>query len=115
MRRGQIRAVALTAQSGSGAGPTCQAVIISNDAANAAAAHTDRGVVTVVPVTTNTGRVHPFQVFLPAGLTGLPHDAKAQAEQVRSVTAGHVGERLGELPPALLTQLDQALRVHLDL
>ena len=115
MRRGQIHAVNLGAVAASGVDPIRQAVIVSNDAANAAATRHRRGTVTVVPVTSSTERVHPFQVLLPADLTGLPRDGKAQAEQVRSVAADHVGELLGELPAALLSQVDQALRVHLGL
>lgn len=41
------------------------AVIVSNDNANATAARLGRGVVTVVPVTSNTTRVFPFQVLSP--------------------------------------------------
>jgi hypothetical protein len=60
-------------------------------------------------------RVYPFQVLLPARLTGLPRDSKAQAEQVRSVTVERIGHRLGQLPAAFVSQLDQALRIHLGL
>jgi mRNA interferase MazF len=60
-------------------------------------------------------RVYPFQVLLPARLTGLPRDSKAQAEQARSVAVERVGRRLGQLPPAIVADLDQALRVHLGL
>jgi mRNA interferase MazF len=90
-------------------------VVVSNDAANATATRLGRGVVTVVPVTSNTARIYPFQVLLPAGQTGLPHDSKAQAEQVRSVAVERIGKRVGQLPAALITELDQALRVHLSL
>ena len=71
--------------------------------------------VTLVPVTSNTGRVYPFQVLLPASLTGLPRDSKAQAEQVRSVAVERIGARIGQLPSALVAELDQALRLHLSL
>ena len=37
--------------------------------------------VTIVPVTSNTERVYPFQVLLAANETGLGRDSKAQAEQ----------------------------------
>jgi mRNA interferase MazF len=74
-----------------------------------------RGVITVVPVTSNTTRVYPFQVLLPARQTGLPRDSKAQAEQVRSVDVERIGDRLGQLPNDLVTELDRALRVHLSL
>jgi mRNA interferase MazF len=115
VRRGEIRAVDLEPVRGSEAGRRRPAVIVSNDAANATAARLGRGVVTVVPVTSNLDRVYPFQVALPAERTGLPRDSKAQAEQVRSVAVERVGARLGQLPAALATELDQALRVHLGL
>jgi mRNA interferase MazF len=66
-------------------------------------------------VTSSITRVYPFQVLLPAGQTGLPRDSKAQAEQVRSVAVERIGKRVGQLPAALVTELDQALRIHLSL
>jgi mRNA interferase MazF len=115
MRRGEIVTVSLDPVLGSEASKTRPAVIVSNDAANATATRLGRGVITVVPVTSNTGRVHPFQVLLPSGQTGLRTDAKAQAEQVRSVAVERVGQRVGRLPADLITELDQALRIHLSL
>jgi mRNA interferase MazF len=115
VRRGEIRTVDLEPVRGSEASRTRPAVIVSNDAANATAARLGRGVVTVVPVTSSLDRVYPFQVVLPAQRTGLPRDSKAQAEQVRSVAVERVGARLGMLPAALVTELDQALRLHLGL
>ncbi len=92
------------------------AVIVSNDAANQTAARLARGVLTVVPITSNVERVYPFQVLLPAGAGGLPRDSKAQAEQVRSIDAERVGKQLlGRLPDGLMTSLDDALRLHLSL
>ncbi len=91
------------------------AVIVSNDGANTTASRLGRGVITVVPVTSNVRRIYPFQIMLPAGQTGLPRDSKAQAEQVRSIAVERVGIRVGRLPPALLSDLDDALRLHLDL
>ena len=41
-----------------------------------AAARLGRGVVTVVPVTSNITRVYPFQVLLPAAETGITVDSK---------------------------------------
>jgi mRNA interferase MazF len=80
-----------------------------------AATRLGRGVVTVVPVTSATERIHPFQVLLPARLSGLRHDSKAQAEQVRSVSVERIGKRIGQLPASLMAELDQALRIHLSL
>jgi len=90
-------------------------VIVSNDGANLTAERLKRGVITVVPVTSNITRVYPFQVMLPASECGLARDSKAQAEQVRSVAVGRLVRRLGQLPPALMSELEDALRLHLGL
>ena len=71
MRRGEIRVVGLDPVIGAESARTRPAVIVSNDGANTIAALLGRGVVTVVPVTSNTGVVHPFQVMLEAASTGL--------------------------------------------
>ncbi len=115
MQRGEIRWVDLDPVRGAEADKRRPAVIVSNDGANATATHLGLGVVTVVPVTSNVTRVHPFQVLLLASETGLAIDSKAQAEQVRSVAYGRVGTRLGVVPPNLMTRLDAALRLHLSL
>ncbi len=115
MRRGDIHLVNLDPARGSESNSRRPAVIVSNDAANATATRYGRGVVTVVPVTSNTMRVYPFQVLLPATRTGLSSDSKAQAEQVRAVAVERVGDRLGLVPATLMEQLDDALRIHLDL
>jgi len=115
MRRGEVRMVDLDPARGAEASKLRPAVIVSNDAANSTAARLGRGVVTVVPVTSSVERVYPFQVLLPAGAGGLPRDSKAQAEQVRSIDAGRIGEQLGRLPDDLTASLDEALRLHLAL
>jgi len=115
MRRGDIRLIDLEPVPGSEANKRRPAVVVSNDRANAAAEALGRGVVTVVPVTSNVTRVLPFQTLLPAELTGLHVDSKAQAEQVRSVAVERLGPLLGHVPPAVMRHLDDALRLHLDL
>ena len=115
MRRGEIRLVNLDPVVGNEAARTRPGVVVSNDGANTTAQRLGRGVVTVVPVTSNTGHVYPFQTLLPADETGLAVDSKAQAEQVRSVAVERVGTLIGTLPFHLMDQLDGALRLHLDL
>ena len=114
MLRGEIRLIDLDPVRGSEANKQRPAVIVSNDRANATAQRLSRGVVTVVPVTSNVTRVYPFQALLPADRTGLPRDSKAQAEQIRSVSVERIGPALGHLPADLMAQLDEAIRVHLD-
>jgi len=115
MRRGEIWEVNLEPVRGSEADKRRPAVIVSNDAANAATERTRRGVVTVVPVTSNVARLRSFQVLMPKARTGLKRDSKAQAEQVRSVAVERIGRRLGHVPRSLMTEIDDALRLHLAL
>lgn len=100
---------------GSEANKRRPAVIVSNDRANSIAARLGRGVVTVVPVTGNTDRIFPFQALLPAAATGLRQDSKAQAEKVRSIAVERLGVVLGRACGDVMTQLDDALRLHLQL
>ena len=91
-------------------------MIVSHDALNRVVSGLGRGVVTVVPITTNVERVYPFQVFLTADETGLPADGKAQAEQVRAVDVGRLRSSvIGSLTAGRLRQLEAALRLHLAL
>lgn len=115
MLRGEVRLTDLDPARGSEASKRRPAVVVSNDRANATAARLGRGVVTVVPLTSNIIRIFPFQTLLPAEGTGLPVDSKAQAEQVRSVTVERIGPVVGRLPATLMLELDEALRLHLQL
>ncbi len=115
MLRGEIWQINLDPALGSEANKQRPAVIVSNDRANATAAQLGRGVVTVVPVTSKTEKVFPFQVLLPAMVSGLPVDSKAQAEQVRSVATQRLLRRIGRLPADELRAIDDALRLHLAL
>lgn len=115
MLRGEIRLVDLEPVRGNEANNRRPAVIVSNDRANSMAARLGRGVLTVVPVTSNTDRVFPFQTLLPAAATGLRVDSKAQCEQVHSIAVERVGAVLGQAPADVMADLDEALRLHLQL
>jgi len=115
MRRGEIRLVDFEPVRGSESNKRRPAVIVSNDGANQRAASLGRGVVTVLPITSNTQRVFDFQVFLPAEQVGLDRDSKAQAELVRSVSIERVGQAIGVVPASLMRDVDDAVRVHLSL
>src|SRR6202158_6217382 len=115
MLRGEIRLVDFEPTRGAEANKRRPAVIVSNDGANITATRLGRGVVTVVPVTSNVERIYPFQVLLAAAATGLQRDSKVQAEQVHSVAVERIGGRVAVVPPAVMAQLDEALRLHLSL
>jgi mRNA interferase MazF len=115
MRRGDIWLFDFDPARGSEAAKIRPAVVVSNDGANLAASRTSTGVVTVIPLTTNTHTVYPFQALLTPLETGLPHPSKAQAEQVRALAIGRATRQVGLVRDSTMTRIDSALRVHLAL
>lgn len=115
MRRGEVWLADLEPSRGSEANKRRPVVIVSNDGANTTAERLGHGVVTVVPVTSNVQRIYPFQVLLPADETTLDHDCKAQAEQVRSIDVQRLRGPVATVPTHLMHELDDALRLHLQL
>jgi mRNA interferase MazF len=114
MLRGEIHLVDLEPARPGEANKSRPAILVSNDAQNTRAAVAGRGSVTVVPLTSNTDRIYPFQILVPAADSGIPVDSKAQAEQIRTIAISRVGPRLGRLTAELSDRLDAALRLHLD-
>jgi len=115
MLRGEIRLVDFGQALPGESAHQRPAVIVSNDGANSTAARLGRGVVTVAPMTSNVSRVYPFQVLISANESGLEHDSKVQAEQVRSISVERVRRSLGSVPAPLMLRIDEALLLHLSL
>lgn len=110
IRRGEIYWVNLDPTIGSEIRKTRPGLVVSNDTNNANAE-----TVTVVPLSTKVAKAYPFHVLLPAGSYGNKVPAKAKAEQVRTVSKLRLGKLLGTLPSLLMTRVDDALRLHLQL
>jgi mRNA interferase MazF len=86
------------------------AVVMSNNANNNFAL-----TITVLPLSTNTRKLYPFQVLLESSVTGLDADSKAQAEQIRTMSKKRVKGFVKSLPDDVVGKLEQALRLHLGL
>lgn len=82
------------------------AVILSNDAANAALNR-----VVVVPVTSQTARLYPGEARIT--LEGRP--GKAMADQMATAAKERLGARLGVLSAADLEAVEKAILFHLGL
>jgi mRNA interferase MazF len=115
MLRGEIRLVHLDPVRAGESSKTRPAVVVSNDALNATTMSLQRGIVTVVPITSNVKTLYPFQVKLSRGESGLRVDSKAQAEQIRSVAVSRIGDKIGRLSAESQERLDVALQLHLQL
>lgn len=116
MRRGDIYLADLEPARPSEANKRRPVVIVSANSLNRTVDRLGIGAVTIVPLTSNTEQVYDFQVLLPAAVTGLEADSKAQAEQIRAIRFSRLWrEPVGHVPTALMDQLNAALRLHLAL
>jgi mRNA interferase MazF len=116
MRRGDLYLASLDPVRGSEAAKKRPVVIVSHDALNRAVGERARGVITVVPLSSNVERIYAFQVYLPSDVTGLERDSKAQAEQVRALDFERFAPGpIGSLPMKYIARLNEALEIHLAL
>jgi len=115
MKRGEIWLVECDPSRGSEANKTRPCVIVSNQVGIDVVTRTQKGVLTVVPLTSNTKSVYPFQAFVSAVHSGLPKDSKAQCEQVRAADISRFTNKLGQLSAEQLAAVDDALIVQLGL
>lgn len=116
IRRGSVCWVDFGQAVGSEAAGRRPAVVVSTDEMNRASAKLGRGVLTVVPLTTNVRQVRQYEVMVESRVSGLRHDSKVQTEQVRAVDFRRITTPpMGTLPADVMAQLDRALRLHLAL
>lgn len=111
--RGAVCWVDLDPVQGSEANKRRPCVVVSNDAANTVASRLGRGVITVLPLTSNTQRVFDFQVPVSAEDSGLASDTKAQAEQIRAVDVRRITGQVSVLPVSLMNRIEESMRRHL--
>ena len=108
LQRGDVVRVNLDPVIGSEVGKARPAVVVQNDLANRSSS-----TVTIVPISTSTERIFPFQVRIPVGEGGLTRVSKALCEQIRTVSRERLGERLGRLSPDRMVEIRAALDRHL--
>ncbi|WP_295427082.1 type II toxin-antitoxin system PemK/MazF family toxin [uncultured Thiodictyon sp.] len=110
-KRGDILYADLSPTVGSEVNQRRPVLIVSNDANNRAAS-----TVTLLPITSNTTRVYPFEVALSPAESGLPKPSKVQAQQIRTIAKERItGPPVGRLTAATLQAVAAAMRLHLSL
>lgn len=87
-------------------------LVVQSDPYNASRLAT---VLTVV-ITSNTAlAAMPGNVFLPATATGLPRDSVVNVTALVTLNKTDLTDRIGEVPPSLMHEVDRGLRRILDL
>jgi len=109
-KRGEVYIVSLDPTAGSEIGKQRPALVISNNINNRNA-----DTVTVVPITSNTAKVYPFEVFLPKGAAGLQEDSKVKCEQIRTIDKSRLKRKIGEIGEDILKKVEKAILIHLGI
>lgn len=87
-------------------------LVIQADPFNASRLNTTLAAV----ITSNTGlAVMPGNVFLPAASSGLPKDSVVNVTALVTVNKTDLDTEVGQLPPALMSEVDRGLRGVLGL
>ncbi|BAY25712.1 MazE/toxin transcriptional modulator MazF [Calothrix sp. NIES-2100] len=112
MKRGDLYDARLDPTEGSEQGGVRPVIIVSRDVINA-----NSPVVLAVPCTTyrSTKRVFPTQVLIQAPDGGLDKDSIAMADQVRVLSKSRLLRLRGTVSDEVITKLNQALLIALDL
>jgi mRNA interferase MazF len=112
MRRGEIWWAALDMPSGSEPGYRRPVVIVSSNLFNQGGLRT----ILTIPLTTNLARGDvKGNVRLPSRQTGLAKTSVALAIQVAATDKRMLFDRIGRVPDAIMSEIDEALRLVLAL
>lgn len=109
--RGGIYWADLGSPVGSRPGKRRPILVVSADSYNRSRLST----VLAAVITSNTAlATMPGNVFLPSAATGLPRDSVVNVTALVTLNKSDLLEEVGEVPPALLSQVDRGLRRALD-
>ena len=115
LRRGQIVLAELDPVRGSEQNKTRPVLVISNNARNDVISRSGRGVLTVLPISSTTDSIFPFQVLLSTDDSGLPRESKVQCEQIRALDFSRIVRPIGWVTTETLARVEAALQLHLAL
>jgi len=93
MNQGDIYLVNLEPTIHTEAGKTRPGMILSVNAMNH---HSPRLI--IAPITSKTGKIYPFEVFIPQGTGGLDKDSKIMLDQIRSLNKRRLRNKIGAVP-----------------
>ena len=85
-------------------------MIVSNDINNQYA-----DTITVLPITSSTEKIYPFEVFLSKGEGNLTADSKAKANQIRTIDKLRLKKRFGRISEEKINEIEKAILIHLEI
>lgn len=109
-KRGEIWLVSLEPVVGHEIGKTRPALIISNDRNNQFA-----DTITVLPLTSKTEKIYPFETLLAKKETQLPEDSKVKSNQIRTLDKKRLVKLFSRISKESLKKIEEALLIHLGI
>lgn len=110
IKRGNVFLVSLDPTIASEISKTPPVVIVSNDVNNKFSS-----TITVIPITSNTIKIYPFEAFLKAGTANLPKDSKARTDQIRTIDKSRLIKEIGSLSSEIINNIENAIKIHLNI
>ncbi len=108
--KGEIYLAELSPTVGSEISKKRPVLIVSNDINNQFA-----DTVSIVPITSTTSKIYPFEVLLPKGEGNLINDSKAKCNQIRTIDKQRIQKRFGKVSNDKLREVEKAILIHLDI
>jgi mRNA interferase MazF len=59
----------------------------------------------IAPITSNIGKVYPFEVFITRGVGGLEKDSKIMLDQIRSLDKRRLVKKIGAINREMLVKV----------
>ena len=85
-------------------------MVVSNDVNNQYSS-----TISILPITSSTKRIYPFEVFVLKGTGNLPKDSKIKADQIRTIDTARIIKEIGNFPSHLMDEVAEAIGIHLDI
>lgn len=110
IKRGDIYFANLDPTIGKEIKKTRPVLIISNDINNA---YSD--LVTVVPLTSQTENIYPYEVLISKEESGLVKNSKIKCNQIRTIDKIRLIKKTGAIISEKFNPIEQAICIHLDI
>lgn len=108
--KGEIYLAELSPTIGSEISKKRPVLIVSNDINNQFA-----DTVSIVPITSTTAKIYPFEVFFPKSEGSLINDSKAKCNQIRTIDKQRIQKNLGKISVEKLKEVERAILIHLGI
>ena len=110
MKRNDIYIANLDPTIGSEISKKRPVLIVSNDINNK---YSDT--VTILPITSKTKKIYPFEVEILTGQGNLKKKSKIKANQIRTIDKRRLVQKIGSISKSIMNKVEKAILIHLDI